>query len=267
MGVYREQPTELFINFTADGVPADPTTVTLDLISPSGTLTSHTGGALENNEVGRWSKIVTLDEVGRWEFRWTATGTVVAMQTGSIEVYQHAFGTGGEVRPLWKPSIEEVAAVIRARTKDDAGDEIGTFTETTRPTQVQVEFYINMVAGTLIACTGDWLPEALRPLSRQTIAVGAAMAIELAYWPEQMDAEDSAYNKLKQLWDMLQPKLCELSGPSRPDDLPGADGGGMLPLYYFGDLPGATPVIESLSHEEQAMYYTSNEFIIGYRTY
>jgi hypothetical protein len=42
----------------------------------------------------------------------------------------------------WRPQVEDVAALLRARTKDANGEEHGTFDDSTRPNAIQVEILI-----------------------------------------------------------------------------------------------------------------------------
>jgi hypothetical protein len=47
----------------------------------------------------------------------------------------------------WLATPEDVAALLRSRTKDDAGRELGAWTDATRPTLVDVEQLIALAAG------------------------------------------------------------------------------------------------------------------------
>lgn len=155
------------------------------------------------------------------------------------------------INEAWLPQIATVAALLRARTKGETSggiedDEVGTFDATTRPTHIQAEEMIRMAAGFLIKCTGPWLPESLRPLSRSVVSLRAAMLIELSYWPEQVETEQSPYEHIRDLYLEVQPTLCEMAADSVPDDLP-TPSEGDPPLYYFGDgaygWPPITPVV------------------------
>ena len=53
------------------------------------------------------------------------------------------------------PSTDDVAALDRARTRDNEGVELGQFTEETRPTNEQVETLISLVAGDVAMRVGD----------------------------------------------------------------------------------------------------------------
>lgn len=99
-----------------------------------------------------------------------------------------------------RPSVEDVARLIRARTKDDVGDEVGTFTEDTRPTADQVEDHIT----TALALVGTRLPPPERldavfgSAVAALVAYRAALQIEKSYFPEQVRSDRSAYEQLRQ---------------------------------------------------------------------
>jgi hypothetical protein len=57
----------------AGSTPADPNTVTLSFMPPSGTIFSV---SLENPTVGQYYADVTLAEAGLWRYRWEATAPV-----------------------------------------------------------------------------------------------------------------------------------------------------------------------------------------------
>lgn len=67
------------------GDPANPTTVTLTIREPDGTLISKTGGELTNPTVGTFTYDHTIAKPGRHVVRWVGTGDVVA--AGENEFY------------------------------------------------------------------------------------------------------------------------------------------------------------------------------------
>jgi hypothetical protein len=149
------------------------------------------------------------------------------------------FGTG---YPGWVATPYSVATLLRARTKDSNGNELGYWSEDTRPTLNEVLEYIRMACGELLLCTGAWLPPQMWLMSEHVIALKAALLIELAYWPEQIETDQSPYLELKKLFDADSKVLCEASAQYRPDDLPDPDvgrGDTTVPLFYFGD--GCSP--------------------------
>src|SRR5215471_4111698 len=84
-----------------------------------------------------------------------------------------------------RPTVDDVARLIRARTKDDTGDEVGTFTADTRPTADLVEGHIDAA----LALVGTHLPPPARidarfgPAVAALVAYRAALQIEKSYFP------------------------------------------------------------------------------------
>lgn len=103
--------------------------------------------------------------------------------------------------PDWYPSVDDVAALVRARTKTAFGGEEGTFTRDTRPTADQVEGLIEQAAGDILSALGSsGVCAAVALDASGTCALKAAMLVELSYFPEQSADENSspylAYEKL-----------------------------------------------------------------------
>jgi hypothetical protein len=120
-----------------------------------------------------------------------------------------------------RPTVEDVAGLLRARTKDSTGHELGTFTDDTRPTDVEVEAQIDAAMGLMATHIPDpeFLPEAYWPAVRELTAYRAAMRIEKSYFPEQVRSDRSAYEQLRQEYvDDLQALTDALAGAGDPDD-------------------------------------------------
>lgn len=115
---------------------------------------------------------------------------------------------GGGLRELpppsdpWRPSVLEVAEIIRARTKDDQLQELGTFTADTRPTEEQVQATIttayNLFTGPLVPQARIWelVGDRFDGMIRALIAYRAALRVEKSYWPDQVLTDRSAYTQL-----------------------------------------------------------------------
>jgi hypothetical protein len=102
----------------------------------------------------------------------------------------------------WRPTVDDVAALIRARTKDASANEIGTFTDATRPTDVEVEQLITNGCAKVAALAGGWtIPADAQEEARHLASLVAACEVELSYFPEQIRTDRSAYNNL---WAMFQ---------------------------------------------------------------
>lgn len=135
-----------------------------------------------------------------------------------------------------RPTVSDVATIIRARTKDSAGSE-GMFSSDTRPTDAQVADLIVQAEGDVLALTGTTMPADAAKSAKSLIAIRAAMLTELSYWPEQVRSDRSAYAEYKLLYDEGLASLLGVLFPS-------ADGGGGTPgpgqVYDWGVIPVAS---------------------------
>lgn len=110
----------------------------------------------------------------------------------------------------WTPLLTEVGAVLRARTRDNAGNELGTFTVDTRPTADEVTALITEAVGETIAEHGDpdipadSDPAQMYAILKAETAYTTAMKIELSYFPEQVAGGGSPYEQLRLQRDRLQ---------------------------------------------------------------
>lgn len=99
------------------------------------------------------------------------------------------------------PPVNDVADLLRARTKDNLGNEIGTFTENTRPTSMDVMQMIEKASNGVTAWLDYDIPEEMYEQTRTLVTIGAAMLVELSYFPEQVGTDRTAYDELKALYD------------------------------------------------------------------
>ena len=97
-----------------------------------------------------------------------------------------------------RPSVDDVASLLRARTKDAEGREVGTFTEETRPTADQVEVSIGNAVSLLAPRWPLILDESFHPAVKALTAYRAAMQIEKSYFPEQVRSDRSPYDQLRE---------------------------------------------------------------------
>jgi hypothetical protein len=101
----------------------------------------------------------------------------------------------------WRPDIADVAALLRARTKDDKGEEHGTFDDSTRPTAIQVDILITNGCADVAAWVGYDVPEQLWNEARNLASIYAACQVEESYFPEQVASQRSVWD---QLWRRYQ---------------------------------------------------------------
>src|SRR5262245_21838136 len=104
--------------------------------------------------------------------------------------------------PTWAPTVADVAALIRARTKDNNGNELGTFTTATRPTDAQAQEAIAHAVlglGEKVGAVGTQC----EPTAKLCAGYGAAAEIELSYFPEQARTDRSPYQFLVKRYEAL----------------------------------------------------------------
>jgi hypothetical protein len=134
----------------------------------------------------------------------------------------------------WRPTTADVAAILRARTQD-MGTESGVFSETTRPTKGQVQLLVGRAVTEIGARLGtDELPsDDLESYARELAAIRAAMGVELSYFPEQTNSEQSAYDNLQKLFESGMASLIQ----ALPDT--SATKQGLYSLRVRSDVAGA----------------------------
>lgn len=117
------------------------------------------------------------------------------------------------------PTVDQVGTVLRARTVDSNGAELGTFTDDTRPTGSEVTAYIADAVAELTVSLPDTLTETQEAFAKRLAAIRAAMFVEIALHPDSDANEGSAYARLKELFDSGWGKLGD-----RVNDGTGRDG-------------------------------------------
>lgn len=76
------------------GAAADPTAVTLEYRKPDGAITTLVYGAdaaLVKDSTGNYHADVTVDQWGRWDYRFAGTGAVIAAGDSFFEVRASVF--------------------------------------------------------------------------------------------------------------------------------------------------------------------------------
>lgn len=108
----------------------------------------------------------------------------------------------------FSPTVDDVAALIRARTKIPGGGEAGTFTEQTRPTKAEVERIIAQAVDHVAAGVGgEPCNDQLVQSATAAASLLAAVIIETSYWPEQSENRGSAAARLEKLFDTRMKSL------------------------------------------------------------
>jgi hypothetical protein len=124
---------------------------------------------------------------------------------------------------FYPPTVDEVGALLRARTQDSDDDEIGTFDDTTRPTGEEVENIIKQATSIVLGRTGsmdtppmscDLAPD-LRTNAQTAICMLAVMLVELSYFPEQVRSDRSAFEYYRDLWNDTMTALIDAAAECR----------------------------------------------------
>lgn len=139
--------------------------------------------------------------------------------------------------PKWAPTMQDIAAKLRARTKDNRNNEIGIFTPATRPTAEQVEVMIYGAVNDMALIIGSSTDPKVLNYAKNLAIKKAAMDVELSYFPEQIQQGMSPYPALER---DLERELKDLYRVIDPDGTggqpPGADA--LLPLFTYPEDAG-----------------------------
>ena len=118
----------------------------------------------------------------------------------------------------FRPTVADVAALLRARTKDVNGNEVGTFNDDTRPTSAQAANIIETACGEVQTVMGVGPPAYLAEAAQALSALRAAMLIELSYFPEQVRSDRSAYPEYASMYDSQSAALVSAASGAAPGD-------------------------------------------------
>jgi len=134
----------------------------------------------------------------------------------------------------------DVAALLTARTKDRAGNELGHWSDETRPTEPQVQARID-IARSLVLDGFTVIPDPCRASSESCVALLAAMLTEAAFFPEQTASNQSTYQRLADLYAQASAGLAAcvegyLSYSAYDLDTSGCGCGGWPPDWFQRDL-------------------------------
>ncbi len=153
-----------------------------------------------------------------------------------------------------RPSVAEVASLLRARTKVLGGKEVGTFNTHTRPTADEVEDIIDQAVDEVSGKVQDvdqTLPygQTMGPGSayerrcRRAVALQAAILIELSYFPEQIKTGQSPVATYQALYDSrIKALIAEGEHGGQQEGMgDGGSGGGDAPADAAWAFPDAAP--------------------------
>lgn len=199
----------------------------LDALSGAVVVAPTTDGVQYVPIADAWHVAFTVPRAGAFAFRWI----IDDVPAGIVGIVVYDGATPPASVPV--PTVQDVADILRARTTDYNGNELGRFTADTRPTA-------NAVAGLILTAMGNTFGSlTVTPCSasfgtlRSAAALQAAMLVESSYFPEQVASDHSPFNNLLELWRAsfggLSARVESICGPGSedPDDPDG-------PNHYAG---------------------------------
>lgn len=212
---------------TAVGAPTGLVgTITVEIYDPTNgdSIVAPTTAGITEPRPGTYVVELTCPSAGTYAVRWSADG-ITAEET--LDVADFPVADPDEIMP----TPDDVAALLRARTKDANGVELGAFTSATRPNDDEVEALVLTAYGDVTSQTGTHLSSRAIVAARSMVALRAAMLVELSYFPEQVRSDRSAYEHYARLYDDGMKSLLGVVADNA------GDGGGIGGVPRYGALP------------------------------
>src|SRR6516225_1637558 len=94
----------------------------------------------------------------------------------------------------YTPTVQDIAAMLRARTRTSYGDLMNDFTDETEPTGEDVQGLIEIAVDDVSGAIGTNIPVEFQSTAKILVTYLTAANIELSYWPTQAAATNSMYD-------------------------------------------------------------------------
>lgn len=137
------------------------------------------------------------------------------------------------------PSVQEVATLLRARTRDANGNYVGTFDSTTLPTDTDATGLIELASDDVGEAIGPDIDTEFWDAAKVLVIYLAAANIELSYYPEQAAANNSMYDKLMERYNAKLEALSENIASEEESQIGDGDyvssapsGGFPMPIFW-----------------------------------
>lgn len=115
-----------------------------------------------------------------------------------------------------RPSVDELAKLMRARLEGDLARQ-PTFNAETTPTAQEAEGLIDIAEAMVKAKIGSAVQDSLLDASTKAMMFKAAALVEVTYYPEQANADNSAYGLYQAQYEELLAVLVEAANDNRPN--------------------------------------------------
>jgi hypothetical protein len=119
---------------------------------------------------------------------------VVWIDDAANEQAAPAIHNGAASEDQIRPALEDVANLVASYTSS-MGQELGTFTPGTRPTDTEVDMLIDVAVADLHARIPVPIPDAHAEEARDLIALQTATLIQTSRFPDNLDTDRSAYTQ------------------------------------------------------------------------
>jgi hypothetical protein len=133
----------------------------------------------------------------------------------------------------YQPLLSDVGATLRTRTKDNNGNELGTFTANTRPTAEQAQRMIQQATDDITAGLDTDIPETAWRYIKEAIRIRAAMMIELSFFSDQVNTNRSVYPQLKEELEYWMPMVAKAIVREEEEAISGERGLATSPSFSF----------------------------------
>jgi hypothetical protein len=189
------QPFEAYAAGAATGLAGE---LLIDVYSPAtGTaIVPQTAEGIVEVGVGTYKAVLNIGVVGEFVVRWTLPGGATAEEALSVSTILVARVPTTAIRP----DAADVGALLRARTRDSSGNELGTFTADTRPTNLEVDQLIDQGNDDVRAELPETVSPQLVERVKSLMALATALRIEISYFPDQVASGRSPFEQYRTLY-------------------------------------------------------------------
>jgi hypothetical protein len=144
----------------------------------------------------------------------------------------------------YTPALSDIGALLRDRTVDSGGNEVGTFTANTRPTDTEVNNLVQDAVNDAYTIFGSDIPDAtgsdpdaVRKAATRAVAFHAAAMVELSHFGEQVARGNSPYQQYEDQWNAAAKRVSQAID-SVGGDTPGGGDGSQIAIGTFPEDAG-----------------------------
>lgn len=118
----------------------------------------------------------------------------------------------------YAPTITEIGARLSARTLTPSGKRVGDFTDETSPSGAQVSELIEDAVTIVSSAVGTDLDNEYWKMAKAACISYTCMSIEIGYYPESTNSQDSAYSSFKERFNQQITFLETAINQKRPNE-------------------------------------------------